>query len=234
MSESKENMQTMDAQMQSVKKTVGATKEVFSQLQQQIQEISEATKQLTSIAANTKMLALNASIEAARAGESGAGFAVVASQVQALALDSNNCSDQVILVVSNMQNQIEMTTEQLAESVEAIDNSLESLVGLESGFDGLIHSFASLYENIEEQNKNVKNVDSIFEDLRSKVGEMSTYSEENPAVVESIVEAMMAYKDHMNKIIDDTKTIHELSSSMLEISKEEEAETEVEAESGDE
>lgn len=221
MAESKENMQIMDAQMQSVKRTVGATKEVFAQLQQQIQEISEATKQLTGIAANTKMLALNASIEAARAGESGAGFAVVASQVQSLALDSNNCSDQVILVVDNMKNQIEVTTEQLEESVEAINNSLESLVGLQSGFDGLISSFDSLYENIEEQNKNVKNVDSIFGSLRAKVGEMSNYSEENQAVVESIVEAMMAYRDHMDKIIDDTKTIHELSSSMLEISNDE-------------
>lgn len=225
MSENKKNMQIMDAQMLSVKETVGATKEVFTQLQQQIEEISEATKQLTGIAANTKMLALNASIEAARAGESGAGFAVVASQVQSLALDSNNCSDQVILVVNNMKNQIEMTTEQLEESVEAINNSLESLVGLESGFDELINSFASLYANIEEQNKNVKNVDSIFDNLRSKVGEMSTYSEENQAVVDSIVEAMAAYKEHMNKIIDDTKTIHELSSSMLDISKEENEES---------
>ena len=40
-------------------------------------------------------------------------------------------------------------------------------------------------------------------------------------MVESIVDAMMAYRDHMDKIIDDTKTIHELSSSMLEISNEE-------------
>ena len=218
MSESKANIRVMDEQMQSVKKTVGETKEVFAQLQKQIEEISEVTKQLTSIAANTKMLALNASIEAARAGESGAGFAVVASQVQSLALDSNNCSDQVIVVVGNMKDQIEVTTEQLEESVEAINNSLNSLEGFEEGFNGLINSFTSLYENIEEQNKNVKNVDSIFENLRSKVGEMSSYSEENQAVVDSIVDAMMEYKEHMEKIIDDTKTLHELSSSMLEIS----------------
>lgn len=219
MAASKENMQIMDAQMKSVKQTVGVTKEVFAQLQQQIQKISEVTNQLTSIATNTKMLALNASIEAARAGESGAGFAVVASQVQSLALDSNNCSNQVISVVDNMKNQIDVTTGQLEESVEAINDSLESLVGLESGFDDLITNFDSLYENIEEQNKNVKNVDSIFGKLRGKVGEMSTYSEENQAAVESIVESMLVYKEHMNKIIDDTMVIHELSASMLNISK---------------
>lgn len=219
MSANKENMQTMDKHMQSVKKTVGATKTVFAQLQQQIQEISDATGQLTSIATNTKMLALNASIEAARAGEAGAGFAVVATQVQGLAVDSSNCSNQVVSVVENMKNQIEVTTEQLDESVAAINNSLESLVGLQSGFDELIQSFTSLYTNIEEQNQNVQNVDSIFGSLHSKVGEMSSYSEENQAVVESIIDTMLSYREHMNRIVDDMKTISKLSSSMLAISR---------------
>lgn len=221
LSENKENMLTMDKHMQSVKKTVGATKEVFAQLQQQIREISETTEQLTSIASSTKMLALNASIEAARAGEAGAGFAVVATQVQELALDSNNCSNQVISVVDNMKNQIEVTTSQLEESVDAINNSLESLVGLQSGFDGLIQSFDSLYNNIEEQNTNVQNVDSIFDSLRTKVEDMSQHSEENHAVVESIADAILAYQENMNKIIADTRNISELSSSMLEISRNE-------------
>ncbi len=219
MSENKENMQIMDNQMQSVKKTVGETKEVFALLQEQIMEISEATAQLTKIAANTKMLALNASIEAARAGEAGSGFAVVASQVQELALDSNTCSERVIAIVSNMRNQIEATSEQLGESDEAIHSSIESLSGLESGFDGLISSLDSLYGHIVEQNKNVSDVDSIFQSLRSKVGEMSSYSEDNQVAVEAIVESMNSYKEHMGQIVEDAMEIRQLSTSMLEFSK---------------
>lgn len=219
-STSKDNMQEMDEQMQSVKRTVGETKDVFAQLQQQIQEVTEFTEQLTGIAAKTKMLALNASIEAARAGETGVGFAVVASQVQELAIDSDVCADQVVAVVNDMRKQIEVTTDQLSESDDAINSSLHSLKGLQTGFDGLINSLESLYENIEDQNKNVSNVDSMFDALRKKVGEMSTYSEENQAVVESIIEAMNAYKDHMNLIVDDAKEINQLSVSMMEISDE--------------
>ena len=221
LSENKENMRSMDAKMQSAKETITATKEVFSQLQVQIQKITDATKQLNDIAENTSLLALNASIEAARAGEAGRGFAVVASEIQTLSVNSNTFSNEVSLVVDNMKNQIDVTTSQLEESVEAINASLNSLLELGNGFDGLTNSFGSLYVNIEEQNKNAKNVDSIFEDLRGKILEMSTCSEANQTVVETIVDSVTAYKNHMDQLIEDTIVLHKLSNTMLEMSGEE-------------
>lgn len=205
MSGNKQNMLLMDEQMQSVKKTVDETKEVFAQLQQQIKDITEA----------------------ARAGEAGSGFAVVASQVQSLAFDSNSCSEKVISIVNNMKNQIEITTAQLEESDGAINNSIHSLGGLESGFEGLIQSLNTLYENIEEQNKNVNNADSIFGNLKYKIDEMSKCSEGNQEVVESIIVALSAYQEHMNQVIKDAKDINELSSSMLELYRGEDIENSV-------
>lgn len=98
-------MKEMTDEMEILKNTIGTASEVFSTLQEEIVEISKVTEQLTQIASNTTMLALNASIEAARAGQSGAGFAVVASKVQELAEDSNHCSSQVVTVVSAMKKQ---------------------------------------------------------------------------------------------------------------------------------
>ena len=216
----RKNMQEMSHQMESVKKTMHETNGVFKIMDEQMKEIFEATGQLNSISANTTMLALNASIEAARAGQMGAGFAVVASKVQELAVDSNKCSGQVAAVVGQMQTQIEKTTEQLEDSTQAINSSLAALEDLQGGFEQLTEQFSSLYGNIEEQNSNVNEVDAIFDQLKGKISEMNSYSEENQCAVESITEAMEVYKNTMEQVLDDTRHVHELSASMIELSRE--------------
>ena len=222
LAENKKHMKEMNTQMNSVKKAVDEANEVFAKLQKQILEISAVTDQLNSIAASTNMLALNASIEAARAGQSGAGFAVVASKVQELAVDSNRCSGQVAEVVNAMQSQIEITTEQLEESTEAIGASIEVLSGLQNSFDDLTEQFDALYDNIEAQNGNVTKMDSVISQLENRINDMSACTEENQTYVEEIANAVEMYKKHMSLVVDDTQQVNDLSVSMLAISKERE------------
>ena len=212
---SKTDMTQMDSQMKSVNETVTNTEKVFLMLQQQIADISAATNELTDIASNTKILAINASVEAARAGHHGAGFAVVASEVQRLAVDSNNCSDRVVNIVDDMKQQINLTSKQLNESAAAINASLNALMNLQNGFAGLMHQFNSLYNNIGTQNTNISTIDSIFGNLQQKVSEMDSHSTMNSEVVGSIAEAMGRYQKYINRIIADTQKLQDLSTSML-------------------
>ena len=208
MAENRENMRAMSMQMQNVRTEIAEENEVFAILQNQINDIASVTDQITSIAASTKMLALNASIEAARAGASGSGFAVVASKVQDLAVDSNRCSEQVVAIVEKMKEQIACTADELKDSVVAIEESVEALEGLENGCDDMTTQFGALYENIEEQNRNIQGIDSIFGNLRDRVLEMGAYAEENQAMVDSIATATKSYRHYVNDIVEDTKHIH--------------------------
>lgn len=218
----RKNIREMSLQMESVQRATSQVNEVFELLQKQMEEITDVTKQLNSISSSTTMLALNASIEAARAGQSGAGFAVVANKVQDLAVDSNKSSGQVADVVGNMQIQIEETTILLAESSQVIEESLESIRTLQVSFDQLTEQFGTLYQNIEDQNSNVNEVDAIFEELRERILQMSQSSQDNQSVVEAMSLAMEEYKAGMERMVEDTRQVNELSSSMIELARRDE------------
>ena len=215
----RKNMAEMNQQMEVVQSAMGQVNQVFQLLEQQMKEIFKVTEQLKGISSSTTILALNASIEAARAGQSGAGFAVVASKVQDLAVDSNKCSEQVASVVGQMQRQIQETTRQLEESGLAINASLDTLQGLQDGFSQLTDQFGNLYQNIEAQNGNINQVNTIFETLKNDIDEMSHCSDENQKAVEDIAEAMNVYKENMDQMIQDTKQVYELSSNLLSLTR---------------
>ncbi len=213
--ESHNSLDEMSEQLQTVQRTINSANEVFAILENQMGEIFQVLEEMNKIASSTTMLALNASIEAARAGKSGAGFAVVASKVQDLAVDSTECSKKVDGVLRLMQEQVNATTVQLHESTQAVAGSNESLKELQNKFSGLMNRFDKLYGDIDKQNENIQGVEQIFSELKDKISGMNEYSEENREVVEIIADAMNTYQQNLQSVIEDTKSVSQISENML-------------------
>lgn len=213
---SRHSMKSMGSEILSLKTTLEATDQVFSTLNTEINAITDLTKQLNKIASNTTTLALNASIEAARAGQMGAGFAVVADKVQLLAEDSNQCAFKIASVVNAMEALIHETTVSLKDSHQAIDGSVQSLSDFENDFHLLTRSFDILYQNIEEQNENIRMVDNNLDALRNKICDMSVSSLDNQNFVSSITSSIGIYKEGIDKVLDNNAEINQLSVSLLE------------------
>jgi sugar diacid utilization regulator len=68
------------------------------------------------IATQTKLLSLNASIEAARAGNYGRGFAVVAQEMQNLAQNSADATENINKILQEIQDSIQKVIEGINQS----------------------------------------------------------------------------------------------------------------------
>lgn len=78
-------------------------------------EIENIVALISSVTAQTKLLALNAQIEAARAGAAGRGFDVVASEVKSLAETTSTSTESI---TGQVQEMIDVA----ARSIEAIES----------------------------------------------------------------------------------------------------------------
>jgi len=81
----------------------------------QMDGVNKLLSDISGIADQTNLLALNAAIEAARAGEAGRGFAVVADEVRALSRNSNNLNDKIREVVEKSKTNIAKAKEIVGE-----------------------------------------------------------------------------------------------------------------------
>ncbi len=101
-------------------------------LQQVVGKIGDVTKLITDVAEQTNLLALNATIEAARAGEAGKGFAVVASEVKALAAQTSKATDEIDSQISEMRAAASLSieaTSSVAAMVNAISEASNAIAG---------------------------------------------------------------------------------------------------------
>ena len=139
------------------------TNEQISNLAQAAQRIGDVIKLIRAIAGQTNLLALNATIEAARAGEAGKGFAVVASEVKSLAVQTGKATEEISGQIAGLQG----AATQSVDAIARISSRMQEINEVASAVDGAVHQQAGATGEIS------KNVVGAAEGTKHVVAELA-------------------------------------------------------------
>ncbi|WP_459677689.1 methyl-accepting chemotaxis protein [Pseudomonas fluorescens] len=178
--------------MRQLSQRANASRELIEALSQRSEEIQRVTLVIQSIASQTNLLALNAAIEAARAGEHGRGFAVVADEVRGLAGRTATATDEVGVMVADIQQRTTQVVEQIrqlsadlhigVEQVEHAGEQLENIASLAADVEGQVHEIA------QGTDTNRTQLDSLFHAVEQMRSDLTVSDEQTRQLADVAVQ----------------------------------------------
>ena len=169
---------------------------VLSTFQKTAEEMNSITDIITKVAAQTSLLALNASIEAARAGEAGRGFAVVAGEISSLSAQTKDATDKISSLISGVVSQVETMVDTIKKLLEAGDE--------EGKCAGLS---ASSFSQISEIVSAVKDHTAVLDDLVEKLAQSNKKIVESVQTASAVTEEVTAHANQTYSASESNQSI---------------------------
>jgi len=172
---------------------MGQMRQAMEAIKASSSDISKIIKTIDEIAFQTNILALNAAVEAARAGEAGAGFAVVAEEVRALAQRSANSAREtaakIEIAIQSGEQGVQISTK--------VAKSLDVIVTKARKVDELVAEIASASQ---EQNQGIGQINSAVSQMDKVTQSNAAGAEETAAAAEELNAQSASLNDNVTQL----------------------------------
>ncbi len=212
---SKEEILAFSHEMSQIKDSAQNSRTRINNLAIQAKDILSVVDDISKIANQTSLLALNANIEAARAGEAGKGFSVVANEVQSLSRQASNSADNIRILLSGVEKSTEIAVDSISETYQMINQGLIMTDQAVHRFQQIMLSQSKVLTRmdvIRKLNQNFSEFDSFVKDI------MNSLSEDNASTYENILEissAITVLQNHFVSISEYTSSLENESTNLV-------------------
>ena len=155
--------------------------------------IGNVVNLIAQIARQTTLLALNSTIEAARAGEAGRGFAVVATEVKALAVQTQNATEEITKKIEALQRDA-------AGSVDAVHRISQAIEAIRPVFENVNGAVAEQSATTGEMADNAASASSFIGSVGDSATEIDHATKEAEVHGESVAKAGRAVTTFAQKL----------------------------------
>jgi methyl-accepting chemotaxis protein len=155
--------------------------------------IGNVVNLIAQIARQTTLLALNSTIEAARAGEAGRGFAVVATEVKALAVQTQNATEEITRKIEALQRDA-------AGSVDAVHRITQAIEAIRPVFAHVNGAVAEQNATTGEMADNAASASSFIASVGDSAGEIDSATKQAESHGESVAKAGRAVTAFAQKL----------------------------------
>lgn len=198
-----ESIENVKEQMEMIAHKTGSLTEQMKILDNNSNTIVQAVSVIKDIAAQTNLLAINASIEAARSGEHGKGFAVVATEVRKLADESNKAAVEIEKIVTAITENTEQIVEEIMENdrtvevgKERVDLASDAFTNIDQSINevqlqtnAVTTAIQQIYSDIESLVKDIEHINNISFQSNGNAQNVAASSEEQNAAMEEVAAA---------------------------------------------